>query len=277
MMERIKRIFWLWQQCFVSMKKIKTFIPFAFYATVQLVMLISLVNFINPPFVMFYTPVIRRLFGEGALHYPTFFYILTPLFNQLNFVLSGLVGIILIGVATHVFAYNFMRNKISLRIALQRTLKKYPSLLLLWIAESIISMTIILGLPFILTKFLAPDYMVTRIIELTSLFLGIIVTALFAYTTAYIVLSDQSFGRSIAQTFSTFKENILVTFILVAIPAFLYMPISYLSGKADIIITKFSPEMMATLLAFGIIVSLLTNYFQINTITRFYIHLNNRK
>ena len=262
MMKRIKQIFWLWQQCFRSMTKIKTFIPFAFYATLQLVILISLVNFINPPFVMFYIPLIRQLFGEGALHYPTFFYILPPLFNQLNFVLSGLVGIILIGVATHVFAYNFMRDKISIRIAIRRTFSKYPSLLLIWIAESVISMTIILGLPFVLTEFLAPDYMVTRI---------------FAYTTAYIVLSYQSFGRSIAQTFVTFKKNIMITFALVAIPTFLYMPISYLTGKTNVIISKFSPEMVATILGLGIIISFLTNYFQINTITRFYIHLNDKK
>ncbi len=277
MIERIKRIFWLWQQCFVSMKKIKTFIPFAFYATLQLVILISLVNFINPPFVMFYIPLIRQFFGEWALHYPTFFYILTPLFNQLNFVLSGFVGIILIGVATHVFAYNFMRNKISIRVALRRTFSKYPSLLLIWIAESVISMTIILGFPYVLNKFLNPEYLVIRIIEMTALFLGIIVTSIFAYTTAYIVLSDQSLSRSIAQTFATFKQNILITFILVAIPTFLYMPISYLSGKTNIIIAKFSPEMVATLLGLGIIISFVTNYFQINTITRFYIHLNDKK
>jgi hypothetical protein len=258
------------------MTKIKTFIPFVFYATLQLVILISLVNFINPPFVMFYIPLIRQLFGEGALHYPTFFYILPPLFNQLNFVLSGLVGIILIGVATHVFAYNFIRNKISIRIAIRRTFSKYPSLLLIWIAESVISMSIILGLPFVLTEFLAPDYMVTRIIEMTGLFLGIVVTSIFAYTTAYVVLSDQSFGRSIAQTFATFKKNIMITFALVAIPTFLYMPISYLTGKTDVIISKFSPEMVATILGLGIIISFLTNYFQINTITRYYIHLNDK-
>ncbi|MBD3287225.1 hypothetical protein GF337_00340 [candidate division KSB1 bacterium] len=277
MFERIKRIFWLWQQCFKSMKKVKTFIPFALYATVQFGILVSLVNFVNPPFVAFYVPLIRNFFGEWALHYPTFFYILTPLFNQLNFVLSGVVGSLMIGVATHVFAYNFMRDKISIRIALRRTFSKYPTLFTIWIVESLLTMSIIIGMPYIMDKFLHPAYPVLRIIEMIALLIGIVITSIFAYATAYIVLSDQSVLRSIFQTFATFKQNMLTTFVLVAVPTLIYMPISYVAGKANVIIAKFSPEMIATVLGIGILVSFLTNYFQINTITRFYILLNDKK
>ena len=276
MLQRIERIFWLWHQCFISMKKLKTFIPFAIYAAMQFVILISLVNFVNPPFVTFYVPLIRKFFGEWALHYPAFFYTLTPLFNQLNFVLSGVVGIILIGVATHVFAFNFMRNRVSIRIALRRTFSKYPTLFAIWIVESLITMGVIIGVPYLLDKFLHPEYPVFRVIEMIALLLGIFMTSIFAYATAYIVLSDQSFIRSIIQTFATFKQNMLTTFVLVAVPTVAYMPASYFAGKANLIITKFSPEMIATMLGLGILVSLITNYFQINTITRFYILLNDK-
>lgn len=276
MLNWFKRILWLWYQCFVSMKNMKTFIPFLLYAAIQFFILVSIVNFVSPPVAFVYIPIIRQLFGDWALHYPSFFFILTPLFNQINFLLSGLLGVVLIGMATSMFADQFQSNQMSLSRAAQRTGNKYGILMVIWLIESILTMAAVVGFPYILDIFFHLEYQVERLTELIGLFLGIIITSLFAYTTALVMLSNCRLSESLSHTFLIFRKNSLTTFILVAIPTAVYLPVSYIAGKANVIMVKFSPETISIILGLGIIISLFTNYFQINTITRLYLHVTDK-
>lgn len=277
MIEKFKRLIWLWMQCFRSMRNLRTFIPFLLYAILQGFVLYSLVNFVDTPFANFLIPLIRELFGEPALHYPSFFFVLAPLYNQINIVLSGLLGIVIIGMATHIFAVNFRKDSSTLGQALKNTMPKYGVLFVIWILESALTLAMIIGVPQILNKLLQPEYSMSRLIELGGLLLGIGISSIFAYTTALIILDRQKLIRSISQTFLIFKKNAFTTFLLIAVPTFLYFPISYLSRKTDVLISKFSPEIIAVLLGTGIFISLLLSYFQIGSITRFYLLINEKK
>ena len=277
MIEKFKRLIWLWMQCFRSMRNFRTFIPFILYAMLQGFVLYSLVNFVNAPFSNILIPLIRELFGESALHYPSFFFILSPLYNQINIVLSGFLGIVIIGMATHIFAVNFRANRPTLGQALKETMPKYGVLFIIWILESALSLAMIIGVPQILNELLQPEYRISRLIEMGGLLLGIIIGAIFAYTSALIILDRQKLLRSISQTFMIFKRNAFTTFFLIAVPTFFYFPISYLSRKTDLLISKFSPEIIAGLLGTGIFISLLLSYFQIGSITRFYLLQTEKK
>ena len=101
--------------------------------------------------------------------------------------------------------------------------------------------------------------------------------SVFAYTTVSIVLAKKTIMESLSLTYFIFKKDTFTTVMLVAIPTFLYFPINYLTGKSIVLIPKFSPEIIATLLSIGIIISFFSSYFQIGTITRFYLLLIERK
>ncbi len=277
MMDKIKRIFWLWGQCFTAMGRVSTFVPFLIYALIQLGLLLSLADAVNSPLAGLYISIIRKLFSENALHYPNFFFILTPLYNQLNLVLSGIIGTIIIGVATMLFAGKFTDKTISVGQAFANTFSKYGALIVVWIIETILTLVFIIGLPYILNKFFMPDYRTGQIFELMGLILGILVVSMFAYTTALIVLNNQTIGASLSKTFKLFGKNGGTSFILVAVPSLMYFPLSYLLRKVNVIIDKFSPEMIAVLLGFGILLTLFTSYFQIGSITRLYLIQLERK
>ncbi|MBN2009287.1 hypothetical protein JW960_08065 [candidate division KSB1 bacterium] len=277
MFDGVKRIFWLWGQCFKSMGRVSTFVPFVLYALVQLGVLISLINFINPPFANIYIPIIKKFFNAAALHYPTFYVFVAPLFNQINLVLSGIIGIVLIAMATKLFAQKFRDEAGAFGEATGTSFKKYGSLFVVWLIETVLTLVIIIGLPTLLKKIFDPDYRMMQIFEFAGLLLGILVASLFAYTTALIVLDNQSIGESLSKTLKIFSRYSFTSYVIVAVPTLAYFPLSFILRKVDFLITKFSPEMITTLLGFGILLTFFTSYLQIGSITRFYLLVTERK
>ena len=276
-MKKLKRLFWLWIQCFKSMRNVKTFAPFLIYAILQVALLYSLINFSQSPFSSLLVPIIRKIFGEPALHYPNFYMILTSLYSQINIMLSGIFGIVFVGMATHLFALNFKDNKTSLGEAFKTTMSKYLILFLIWVVASVLMLLMIIGLPFVLKEFLQPQYLLGRIFDIVGLLFGIIVSAMFTYSTVLVVLERKKFSQAISNTFSIFFKNSGTSFFLVAVPTAFYFPISYLSRRIDILFSKFSPESMVTVLAIGIFIAFLSSYFQVGSVTRFYLLLKETK
>ena len=276
-MKKLKRLFWLWIQCFKSMRNVKTFAPFLIYAILQVALLYSLINFSQSPFSSLLVPIIRKIFGEPALHYPNFYMILTSLYSQINIMLSGIFGIVFVGMATHLFALNFKDKKTSLGEAFKTTMSKYLILFLIWVVASVLMLLMIIGLPFVLKEFLQPQYLLGRIFDIVGLLFGIIVSAMFAYSTVLVVLERKKFSQAISNTFSIFFKNSGTSFFLVAVPTAFYFPISYLSRRIDILFSKFSPESMVTVLAIGIFIAFLSSYFQVGSVTRFYLLLKETK
>jgi hypothetical protein len=271
---KFKRLIWLWMQCFNSMKNVMTFVPFFLYAILQLILLFSLTNFSQGPFSKIFVPIINKLFGEPALHYPNFYLILSPFYSQINIVLSGLIGIIIIGMATYLFAGTFNGEKHGFGQSLKKTLPRYGLLFIIWIIETALTLLMIIGIPLLLKNFFQPDYRLGQIFEMVGLLFAILTASVFAFTTVLIILEKQKLFQAIAKTFVLFKRNAVTTFFLIAVPALLYFPINYLTRKAPVLITKNSPEIIVTILAAGIFVSFISSYFQIGAITRFYLLLN---
>lgn len=277
MMGKFKRIIWLWIECFKSMRNVNTFVPFLFYAILQVMLLYALNNFSQPLFSSLFVPMIRKFFGEPALHYPTYYLVLANLYSRLNIVLSGVIGILIIAIATHLFALNFRKEKTSFAQSLKTAMPKYGLLFLIWIIVSALVLGMIIGFPFILTKLLQPDYMIGRVIEIAGLLLGILLASIFSYTTVLIILDNQSFMKTLSNTVLIFKKNSVTTFLLVAIPTLFYFPISYIARRIDLIISKFSPEMIVVILGIGVIITFISSYFQTGAITRFYLLLNEKR
>jgi hypothetical protein len=274
MVGKFKRLFWLWIQCIISMRKVITLMPFLIYAILQIFLLYSLTHFSQSPFSSVLVPIVQKTFGEPALHYPNFYLVLTSMFSQINIILSGSIGIIFVGMATYIFALNFRNNEIHFSEAFKITITKYVVLFLIWVIVSALSFLMIMGLPIILKKFFSQEYFLGRIFDLVGLLLGIVVTSMFSYTTVLVVLERKKILEVILNTFSIFFKNPGTSFFLIAIPTVFYFPISYLSRRIDLILTRLSPESIVTILAIGIFITFISSYFQVGSITRFYLLLN---
>ncbi len=267
-LEKANLFFWAWVQSARSAKNLKLFVPFLFYGVLQGVILTILVYFAYPPFSAILVPLFRRLFGPVALHYPQCMIILPDMFHRADLILSGIIGVGVIGVATQLFATRFNGEKPRLKEGVRRVLPLYGILFLIWILETALVFGFVVGLPHLLTGITPLGGGFLRV--LSTLF-GIIVGAAFAYTSVLVVWEGKSLGKALKGSFSLFGQNTFSSFFLVAIPTGLHLPFNWVLGKGNFLVSKFTPEIICWLLVLYIGFSILTNYFLIGPITGFYL------
>lgn len=263
-----------WKSSFEAMKSLSTFVPFLIYAGFQGLLLVSLVYFVYPPFSAIWVPLTRALFGDRALHYPNNYIVLAPLFDWSNVVLSGLVGALVVGVATYLFGMRYNAGKPDVRVGIRRTIHKYFMLFGVWAVETALILIAVVVAPLAIGKMFNLGYTQGRMVEYAGLVLAVGVGALFAYTTALIVLSGKGLFTSIKESVSLFARNPLATLLLVAVPTAVRFPFEYLSGKAPVLISRFSPEIMIAVLSAGIFVSFFANYVLVGSVTFYFLGKN---
>jgi hypothetical protein len=102
---RTNILLWTWIQSLRSAKKLSLFIPFLLFALLQTVILVLFLFFYSLPLAGIFIPLVRRLSGESALHYPQLYMHLPRLFSIANvWLLNPLMGWLFIGAATFLFA-----------------------------------------------------------------------------------------------------------------------------------------------------------------------------
>ena len=270
-LSRIKQFFSVWRECFQSVREMKLFVPFVLFAIIQFVCLLLLLNFYRYPVNNILVPVMRLIAGEKFLHYPDSFIVLPLLFNYTNIILSGLIGTVIIGSSTFLFAGKFQKKVTSVPQGFKIVSSKYLILFVLWLMETLLVLAVIVGLPALLQDMLKLEYIEMRYTQAACFFLGLFIASIFAYTTAAVVLDNQGIIRSFLASTKIFGKHIVVTFLLVFIPNIANLPFNYASGKTFFILQKFNPEIVFILIALTIVVSIITNFFMVATITRYYL------
>jgi len=264
------------KNCFASLKQGKIILLFMLYAVLQILFVFILMFFAYPPFSSFLVPIIQKFFGEPALHYPNNFLILPGLFFWVNLLLSGVIGVILVGATTNLFIMSYRKKPVKLGKGLNRTMPHYLILFAVWIVETGALLAIFIGVPALLSKV----YFFTRAgnlpLQLTTSFIAIIVGSFFVYTTALIVLENAGPGKAVVKSLLMFKKYPLISILLIGIPNLIRMPIDLLSGKTQFLVSKFSPEMVAAVLILSILISVFANYFLVGTVTRYFLSVRER-
>ncbi len=267
-LEKANLFLWAWVQSAKSAKNLKLFTPFLLYGVLQGAVLTALVYFAYPPFSAILVPLLRRFFGPAALHYPQSMIILPDMFHRIDLILSGIIGVGVIGVATQMFATRFNGEKPQLKRGIRRVLPLYGILFLIWVLETALVLGFVVGLPHLLAGIIPLE---SRFLRVLSTLLGIIVGAAFAYTSVLVVWEGKGIGKALKGSFSLFGQNTFSSFFLVAIPTGLHLPFDWVLGKGNFLVSKFTPEIIGWLLILYIGFSILTNYFLIGPITGFYL------
>ncbi len=256
--------FWVWRQVFQSRRKLVTFLPFALYAVLQLLVLAGLVFFTTPPFSLIFLPLQRALYGEAVLHYPNNFIVLPQLFDTLNIVLSGLVGILTIGSATLLFFSNSREKPANINIAPVR--KRYFHLFAAWIGETALVLGIVYGFVWLAAKLPSLGVYLTplRIVGV------VLVSSIFAFTTALILIEKKPFFVALPQSARIFASYSILTLVLVGLPSVAQLPVHLVLSNVVTLVRRLNPETIAFVIGAGVILSMIANYFIVGTITNLY-------
>ncbi len=253
-----------WAETMSCLKRPRALGPFVAYAILQFLMLIGFTNLHDFPFSRIFLPLQVKLFGERAVHYPNNLVVLPNAMDIVNLALSGLVGIVVLGVATRIF-YSFMGGK-EASGDIRPVLSRYGHLFAVWLIE----MAIILGILYGAAKIqpLYPNF--GHLLTTLRIAAVLLIMSVFAYTVAVIVLEQASFLNAIAASIRIFAHWWGLTLLIITIPTLARLPLDLFLNDSAKIVENMTPEIIPVLVGSEIVVSLFVNFIIIGTITYVY-------
>lgn len=241
------------------------FSPFIIFAVIQVMALIFLYLIPRMPLRAVFGPIIKTLWNESFLHYPTNFFLLPKLANLSNMALSVIAGSALTGTAIVMIFDVYNKKHSKLGKAFKSALKQYISLfivVLVFTAAFYIFTKIVL---ISLTKyflaghsrllFLGARIWMGPILLCINFIIALFIQSAFAYSLPVLMIENKKIINSIVKSFVLFKKFFVPTIALVGLPTLLYIPIIALIGNSGLLIDKFFPEIIMLVLFLSIIVS----------------------
>jgi hypothetical protein len=267
--QSIKVAGWAWRGAFSMMLRPVTWVPFLIVTAVQFIVLAILVFFDNPLILPLGLPLVQRLGGEAATHYPVFYYALPTLFSRSNLVIGALVASIAGGTATLLFA-RFWGLGNSDR-AWRRAFRAAPKLIPL----TLLVIAILYGVG-ALVRLVPRDLMLTNSAvrwgtRLGMLAVFVIVQSLLGYTTAWVVLMGHKFFPALRDSIKVTGITLLPTLLVVALPTAILFPISYATSRIDLIAQKLRPETTLALVSVQIVMELFCTFILAAALTRLFV------
>ena len=248
----------------------RIWLPFAAIAGIQVIAFAMILNFHRGILSTFVAPVITGFAGPASTHYPNFYLALPIVFSRVSLILSVLVTCIMVGAAIVLFAQAF--GRVEYMSAWKVARKRYPALLI----ATLILAVCLFAVPYLSLLFprdaMLGNGMVRWGVRGLLLLLSVLVQSFLIYAAAWIILRNEQALKAVADSFRLTRSTFLPTFVIVALPAVLLYPLSFLDSRADLFVTKFRPEAVAGLILLQIFLELLFGFLLVGATTRIFIY-----
>ena len=263
-------VVWAVRSAAACMLRGRIWLAFAAIAGVQLIALAMVLNFhwgILSPLVV---PLVTGFGGSAATHYPNFYLALPIIFSRFSLILSVLVTCVMVGAAVVLFAQAF--GRVQNMKPWKMAKKRYPALFL----ATLILAVALFAVPYV--SLLIPrnamlgNSMVRWGTRGVLLLLSILVQSLLVYAAAWVLLRNQHALKAVASSCKLTLATFIPTFVLVALPAVILYPLSFLDSRGDLFVTKFRPEAVTGLILLQIVLELLFGFLLVGATTRIFIY-----
>jgi hypothetical protein len=259
-----------------AMRHAALWTPFAALALCELLVLLALVGFAHPLLSWFMAPLLRQAAGESALRYPDLFRSLPGLYAEADVFIGALVGAIVVGAATLMFADYFRGLKPSVSAGLSGAWRRSFALILASLPFNLV----VFGLSHWSESWMATrgsGRLVQAIVYFLILGVSIVLQSLFFYVTSLIVLERKSVLGALAGLPDTWRRGFWsATFVGILLLTPL-LPLHYLSDRADVIVDRGIPELTAWLVVAQGIVGLALWFMLAGSATLVYLSLVRRE
>ena len=262
------------------------YVPFLIFAILETISFVLICFTPRTPLVTIFGPLIKTLFSEQFLHYPSFFLLVPKLSSFARMTLSVIFGSLLTAMAIILVLDTDHKKQTKLNYSFKLALKKYDAYFLIYLLVTVLfyySVKVCTSL--ILNYFIAGH---TRLLFLSAkLWLGsllicvnfvitVLIQSLFIYTLPILIIDKGKLLGSIWKSMVMFKKLFVPTIILVAFPMLLYVPIILLNSNSDFLMNKLFPEFMLIVTFSGILLSSLV-IDPLVTISTTYLYLFNKE
>jgi len=269
--DKLNRFIGLYIFAVKSFFKGAAWFPFVVYGLIQLMVLIILVNHINPILNPILAPLVALAGGDSTdlfYHYPTLYLMLPLIYNwfklAVGVIFEGLFsGFTVILILKIIDAAKFGKLNFSF------VRRRWFQLAIVWTAITAIILAVIQFFPSLFAEQIAASIKIRTIVRVA---MGIIQVGLFSilmYIIPYYIISAGSLGTAVRKSFTAFAQNPIFSFFLALVPYLFTVPVSFAIDNTPKLMEKFSPELIFYILSFGIFMEFLANYLLIATLTKF--------
>jgi hypothetical protein len=231
-----------------------TVLPFVVMGALEAVVLFALTWFTVAPFAGAMVPVVARIGGEEALHYPMHYILLPGLYGALYLPLVALVGFPIYGRA--VFS---MGDRIAPQRAGHDGFARYVPAL---IVVGIVYVAVAAGVPGLFVRLQAvAGKSLAGPVGLAGLVAAAAAQAILVYAPVCLWRKGGGPLGALRSAFSEGRRRFLPTFLLVLTVVLAHRPIEYMLERPDRLALKFRPELVFQLIAAGVVLEVVTSFF----------------
>lgn len=251
--------------------------PFAIYAILELIGLLVVYSIPRYPLTVIFGPIIRTLWGEMFLHYPSNFLLLPKLASLLRMVTSVTVGSLLTGIAIAILYKKSPKDAV----------KKYVSLFLITFIIAALFYCGVKIITIILLKyffsghtrllFIKSNIWFGPILLIINMLMALFIQSAFVYTIPALFSKENKFISAIFESLKFFKKHFGLTLILVGLPMLIYLPITILNHNTGFLIRKLFPEFILLIAFLNLIINSLIIDPLITISTALFYYESNKK
>jgi hypothetical protein len=229
--------------------------PWLVLAAAQLAVVALLWGFAHPLVSWFMAPLVRRFAGEGALHYPDVFRAMPLLASHVDVLFGALLGAILTGAATVLFAQRFRGHPLRPGEALGLAVRRSWTLVLAQLPFNVLIFALSYGLEW-LVESRSSSGVTRRIVYLAVLGGSVALQALFFYVAALVMLEGRGVVQAWAALPRTWSRGFAAALMLGALMILPLFPTSQLLQRSDGIVERGTPELVGVLLLLQLLLGL---------------------
>ncbi|HPB68835.1 MAG TPA: hypothetical protein PLT76_04265 [Candidatus Omnitrophota bacterium] len=235
------------------------------------------------PLVNFFGPIIRKLEGDIFLHYPFSYYVLAKWFQStlLQSIISVVLNSFFIGMSVAIINAINNGQPVVLKAAFKRTLASYVHLFI-GVALPVATMIglsqlheLVINRALIIRSTTGIYYVLKQAVLLSipyfNLLLAVFSTALFIYVIPSIIIDKKKIFGALVSNFKILWKSSGFTFLVLLLPALLYLPVILLQSTTSIYKNAAPPELLGILALVGIILSIVIDIIHYTTMTTYYL------
>ncbi len=251
--------------------------------TFSYILILELAYFIpRYPLSLFFSPIIKRIWGEEFLHYPMDLLLLPKIFYYAQIVYFIFLGGYILSIISKLIEGINSSEKVSFKTAFKKSLPSYIHIFLC-IAFSLMCLQILNG---------GYDLIIKRAYKIQStsgiffqiksavilsagyikFLLGLFVSFIFAYAAPIIIIEKKRFLSAMLMNFKVIFSSFWTTLVIVFIPTILFLPILILRNNTGALVEKTFPEVQIAVIILSVIASTALNAYITAVTTLFYIY-----
>jgi len=244
-------------------------VPWLAFGLVQFAALLLLAGFAHPLVSPVMAPLVTRIAGPDALHYPNVFRVLPALHARLAFVLDAVVGVVAIGAATRLFAARFAGEPIPAAAGIREAAGRWGTLVIAHLPLQLLVLLVTFGIPEWLHA-RGSAGMTVRFGLLAGILGVILIQVVFVLIAPLVMLA----GHGVRETWHELPRLLgqvgIAAFAIVVTATVVTWPGQILGRFADRVVDRGTPELVIALVCIQIAAALIAAFVTAGSITLVY-------